>query len=152
MSILNKIISKDEKNSKASNSGKDEDKKRNKVVAANRKIEKKKSQNLPAKKEKSGISPIHFSEIIVKPYISEKAFSSNELRQYVFVVSALSNKSEIKKAVEKFYKVPVTSVNIIKTCNKPKKYRGISYARSGFKKAIVTLKEGSSIDVMEGVK
>ncbi|MDD3190362.1 MAG: 50S ribosomal protein L23 [Candidatus Pacebacteria bacterium] len=142
MSILNKIIKKDEEEVKAS------------VGKEGKKSVVRKATPKPAvvKREKSGVIPIHFFEIIERPYISEKAFSSNELGQYVFVVSASSNKSEIKKAVEKFYKVSVESVNITKAHSKPKRYKGIENTRSGFKKAVVTLKKGSSIDVMEGAK
>lgn len=93
--------------------------------------------------------PSHYFDIIKKPHISEKALSLSEKRKYVFKISAPANKTEIKKAIEGLYKVSVESVNIIKVPEKPKRFKGIPGIKSGYKKAIVTLVEGNTIDVME---
>ena len=93
-----------------------------------------------------------FASLKSEPYISEKAFAINSLGQYVFLVDKKANKSEVKKAVEKAYKVKVAGVNITNAKPKPKRYRGYENVRSGFKKAVVTLVKGGTIDVMESVK
>ncbi len=141
MSILNKIIKKED------------DKKEKKAPAKAAKTVKKavKPKTVVAR-TKSGITPVHYHEIIKSPYISEKAFAGSSLGQYVFLVDGSANKSEIKKAIEKAYKVKVASVNITNAKPKPKRYRGYENVRSGFKKAVVTVAKGSTIDVMESVK
>lgn len=139
MSILNKIIKKDEEGDKQAPAPKA------KKAAAQPKAPK-------VARVKGTETPVHYFEIIKQPYISEKAFAGSALGQYVFLVDGEANKSEIKKAIEKAYKVKVTGVNITNAKPKPKKYRGFANTRSGFKKAVVSLQKGSTIDVMEGVK
>ena len=109
-------------------------------------------KNVKAKKVSREKMPVHYFELIKKPHISEKALRSNNENKYVFVVSPLSNKSEIKKAVASLYGVVVKSVNITKVPSKPKKFKGIPGIKSGYKKAIVTLMEGNKIDVMKEKK
>lgn len=140
MSILNKIIKKDEEG---------EIKAAAKPKAAKAAA---KPKTPKVARVKGTETPLHYFEIIKQPYISEKAFAINELGQYVFLVDGAANKSEIKKAIEKAYKVKVAGVNITNAKPKPKRYRGFTNTRSGFKKAVVTLQKGSTIDVMEGVK
>lgn len=90
-------------------------------------------------------------DILVKPIISEKSETlSDTLGQYSFVVNKRANKVEIRKAVEEMYSVSVESVN---TANMPSKSKVrntksgiIKGSVSSFKKAIVTLSEGESID------
>lgn len=141
MSILNKIIKKDDET---------KEKKAPAKVKAVKKAAKPKAA--AAARTKSGITPARYHEIIREPYISEKAFAINSLGQYVFLVDKKANKSEVKKAVEKAYKVKVAGVNITNAKPKPKRYRGYENVRSGFKKAVVTLVKGGTIDVMESVK
>jgi large subunit ribosomal protein L23 len=142
MSILNKIIKKeDETGAKAPA----------KKAAARPKAVKKAAPAAP-KRVSSGETPLHYFEIIKRPYISEKAFTANAQGQYVFLVDGKANKSEIKKAIEKAYKVTVKGVNITNAKPKPKAYRGVKNTRSGFKKAIITLPKGTTIDVMESAK
>lgn len=138
MSILNKIIKEKEEDGKVAGDG-------SKAKAAGVK------EPAVKKEKKSGpkVTPIHYFNIITRPHISEKAFDINEKGQYVFVVSDEANKSEIAKAIENFYKVVVSSVNIVRVPSKPKRYKGVVGVKSGYKKAIVTLKKGSKIDVME---
>ncbi len=87
------------------------------------------------------------SFFIKKPFYTEKATALAEIGQYVFMVQDNANKNEIKKAIKALYKVDVTSVNIINTAAKPKKYRNLKSHHSGFKKAVVTLKTGQKIDL-----
>lgn len=142
MSILNKIIKKEDKPE-----GKGAAKKEAKKKAAAPK-----PKTAAVKASGKGETPVHYFEIIKRPYISEKAFALNVDSQYVFLVSGGANKTEIKKAIEKAYKVTVKSVNITNAKSKPKRYHGVENIRSGFKKAVITLHKGSTIDVMEGAK
>ena len=85
---------------------------------------------------------------IVGPHVTEKASFMGALNKYVFKVSSTTNKIEIKKAVEKLYKVDVVQINIQNMPSKTKqigRYQGI---KSGFKKAIVTVKDGQKIEIV----
>jgi large subunit ribosomal protein L23 len=76
---------------------------------------------------------------------------ASEHNAVVFKVANDSTKPEIKAAVEALFNVKVTAVNTIVQKGKTKKWKGKPYTRSDFKKAIVTLAEGSSIDVTTGI-
>jgi len=90
--------------------------------------------------------------VIKRPRITEKTtFQKESANQVVFEVDPAANKIEIKEAVEKIFKVKVKAVNIIKIKGKPKRVGRYSGRRSGFKKAIVTLYEGKTIEFFEGV-
>jgi len=78
---------------------------------------------------------------------TEKGSLIEKLRQYVFEVSPRANKVEIKKAVEEIYKVKVDAVNIMMVPGKRKRVRRDIGHTTPWKKAIVTLKEGHSINV-----
>ena len=84
-------------------------------------------------------------EAIQKPHISEKASYLAEKNQYVFVVSSRANKTEIKKSVEGLYNVKVTSVNVIKIPSKKRRMGKIEGFKKGYKKAVVTVKEGQKL-------
>lgn len=86
-------------------------------------------------------------KVLLGPHISEKSTIGSELsNQYTFKVSTDSNKKEIKAAVEALFEVAVTSVNVIKTKGKQKRFGRVTGRRSDWKKAIVRLAEGQSID------
>ncbi len=85
-------------------------------------------------------------EVLLQPRISEKASTLVASNKYVFMVGKSANKVEIKKAVERMYKVSVTQVNIIKMKGKKKNVGRIAGELSDFKKAVVTLKEGDKIE------
>mgnify|MGYP000277003242 CR=1 FL=1 len=89
--------------------------------------------------------------IIVSPVITEKATAASEQNKVVFRVSRDATKPQIKAAVEALFDVKVTGVNTIVQKGKTKKWKGEAYRRSDFKKAIVTLAEGQSIDVTTGI-
>ncbi len=90
--------------------------------------------------------------ILKKPRITEKATFQKELaNQVVFEVDPTANKIEIKDAVEKIFKVRVKSVNTVNVKGKPKRVGRHFGRRSSFKKAIVTLYEGETIEFIEGV-
>ena len=91
-------------------------------------------------------------KIIRKPLITEKGtILKDENNQLVFEVDPRSNKSEIKKAVEKLFKVTVVSVKTQNKLGKPKRLGRSVGRRRNWKKAIVTLKEGNRVDFFEGV-
>lgn len=88
---------------------------------------------------------------ILAPVITEKSTKLSEHNQVVFRVPGSATKPEIKKAIEDLFKVKVKSVNTLVTKGKKKLFRGRPGERSDVKKAIITLKEGSSIDVTTGL-
>jgi large subunit ribosomal protein L23 len=88
---------------------------------------------------------------ILSPVITEKSTKLSEHNQVVFRVPGTATKPEIKKAVEALFKVKVKSVNTLVTKGKKKMFRGRPGVRSDVKKAVVTLQEGSSIDVTTGL-
>ena len=88
--------------------------------------------------------------LIHSPYITEKATSVGSLNQVVFKVDLLASKSEIKKAVEDLFDVKVDSVTTSIQKGKTKRNRFGIYKRSDYKKAFVSLKDGSEIE-FEGI-
>lgn len=91
------------------------------------------------------------AKILIKPLITEKATTLVEKGKYVFIVSLNANKIEVAKTVSDVYGVKVDSVNIINMEGKRVLRGRIKGKRSDFKKAIVTLKKGESIQLYEGV-
>jgi len=90
------------------------------------------------------------SRLLLKPHVSEKA-ASNAKGVYVFDVPVSANKVEVRKSVEALYKVKVVSVRTIRGIGKILKRGRIEGHRKDWKKAIVTLKKGQTIDIYEGV-
>tara|TARA_Y100001970_G_scaffold60346_1_gene76843 strand:- start:321 stop:614 length:294 start_codon:yes stop_codon:yes gene_type:complete len=94
---------------------------------------------------------INFIDSIRQPIITEKATILSEQNKTVFKVHEGANKKSIKKNIEKLFKVNVIKINIINTKTKRKMKQGKASFKSGYKKAIVTLKKGQSIDLATGV-
>ena len=90
-------------------------------------------------------------DIIRKPLVTEKSTSLSEHNKIVFTVPSKANKKNLKSNIEKIFKVNVTKVNIINKQNRTKLTRGRKVKVSGFKKAIITLKKGQSIDLTTGI-
>ena len=90
-------------------------------------------------------------DTIVSPAITEKATSLSEFNKMVFKVHKGASKNSIKKSIEKIFKVNVVKINTINLKGKTKIVRGKKSSRSGYKKAIVTLKKGQSIDLATGI-
>ncbi|QBM76182.1 50S ribosomal protein L23 [Sphingomonas sp. AAP5] len=101
-------------------------------------------------KPKTGIDARHY-DVIVAPHITEKATLLSEHNAVVFRVTNDATKPQIKAAVEALFDVTVLGVNTIVQKGKTKKWKGAPYTRSDIKKAIVTLKDGQSIDVTTGI-
>lgn len=90
-------------------------------------------------------------DIIRRPVITEKATNASEHNQVIFHVPLTATKREVKAAVEGLFNVKVDAVNTIRVKGKMKRFRGRIGWRSDRKKAIVTLAEGSRIDVTTGI-
>jgi len=90
--------------------------------------------------------------IIYRPLMTEKSTNLNQYNQYSFVVSKGSNVIEIKRAIEKIFKVKVTKVNTSILRGKIKSFKGSTGYRKDLKKAIVTLAEGNTIDSSLDIK
>ena len=89
--------------------------------------------------------------IILRPLVTEKSTQGSEYNQVTFKVSLDASKPEIKKAVESLFEVKVKQVNTIRMKGKVKRFKGHLGKRSNWKKAIVSLAEGETIDMMTGV-
>ncbi|HEY1795417.1 MAG TPA: 50S ribosomal protein L23 [Stellaceae bacterium] len=89
--------------------------------------------------------------VIRTPVITEKATNASEHNQVTFRVSLDADKRSIKQAVEGLFEVKVKAVNTIRVMGKTKRVKGRAGQRSDYKKAIVTLAEGSRIDVTTGI-
>jgi Ribosomal protein L23 len=94
---------------------------------------------------------INFIDSIRSPIITEKATILSEQNKSVFKVHIKANKKIIKKNIERLFKVNVVKVNIINSKTKFKIKQGRKTYKSGYKKAIVTLKKGQSIDLTTGI-
>ena len=95
---------------------------------------------------------LHPNEVLLAPVVSEKSYSLIADRKYSFRVHQDAHKTQVRQAVEELFDVTVVSVNILKVQPKPKRrglYKGI---RPGWKKAIVELKAGDSIEIFEGAQ
>ena len=93
----------------------------------------------------------HYLDTIISPTITEKATSLSEHSKVVFKVNRNANKNSIKKSIEKIFKVNVVKINTINLKGKTKMVRNKKAYKSGYKKAIVTLKKGQSIDLATGI-
>ena len=93
---------------------------------------------------------MHLYQVLLRPIVTEKSTMLQERDKYVFQIALGANKVMVREAVQKVYDVKVTSVNIIRTPGKVKRYGPRMVKRPGTKKAIVTLKQGDRIQIFEG--
>ena len=91
-------------------------------------------------------------DVIRNPIITEKSTLLSEHNKYVFSVLPDSNKLDIRRAIEKIFSVTVTSVRVMNVKGKVKRFKGRKGFTKGYKKAIITLKEGDVIDYEIGIK
>ena len=94
---------------------------------------------------------IHLFDKILSPLLTEKSTNLSEQNKIVFKVHKNANKQNLKNNIEKIFKVNVTKINIINKQNRVKLTRGRKVKVSGYKKAIITLKKGQSIDLTTGI-
>ena len=94
---------------------------------------------------------VHLYDKIISPHITEKSTNLSEQNKIIFKVPHKANKNNLKKTIEKIFKVNVTKINIINKKPRTKLTRGRKVKVSGFKKAIVTIKKGQNIDLTTGI-
>ena len=94
---------------------------------------------------------LHLYDKIISPHITEKSTNLSEQNKIIFKVPSKANKLNLKKNIEKIFKVNVTKINIINKKSKIKLTRGKKVKISGYKKAIITIKKGQNIDLTTGI-
>ena len=93
----------------------------------------------------------HYLDTIISPNVTEKSTSLSDFNKVVFKVNKKANKQSIKKTIEKIFKVNVIKINTINIKGKNKLVRNKKSYKPGYKKAIITLKKGQSIDLATGI-
>ena len=94
---------------------------------------------------------IHLFDKVLSPMLTEKSTNLSEQNKVVFKVPNKANKNNLKKNIEKIFKVNVIKINIINKQRRKKFTRGRKLNIQGYKKAIITLKKGQSIDLTSGI-
>lgn len=89
----------------------------------------------------------HYSDVIIAPVITEKSMANRQANVYTFKVAKDATKNEIKNAVEEAFKVSVKNVNTLNTKSKRRRVGKYAGRTKTYKKAIVTLADGSSIEI-----
>ena len=97
------------------------------------------------------MNKIHLFDKVISPIVTEKSTKLSEYNKIIFKVPNGANKKNLKKNIEKIFKVNVVKVNIINKQSRTKITRGRKVNISGFKKAIITIKKGQSIDLTAGI-
>ena len=97
------------------------------------------------------MNKVHLYDKIYFPVITEKSTNISNQNKIVFKVPSSANKVNLKKNIEKLFKVNVIKINIINQKTKVKMKQGRKSFKSGYKKAIITLKKGQSIDLTTGI-
>ena len=91
------------------------------------------------------------ADVITRPIVTEKSTALGEFGKYVFQVRADATKHSIRRAVEAMFRVEVASVNVMNVRGKPRRMGRFAGHRANWRKAVVTLREGHSIEVVPGV-
>ena len=94
---------------------------------------------------------IHLYDKILSPFVTEKSTNLSDQNKIIFKVPNKTNKINLKKNIEKIFKVNVTKINIINKQTRKKIVRGKKVKIMGYKKAIITLKKGQNIDLTTGI-
>ena len=94
---------------------------------------------------------IHLYDKIISPFVTEKSTNLSDQNKIIFKVPTKTNKINLKKNIEKIFKVTVTKINIINKQPRKKIVRGKKVKVMGYKKAIITLKKGQNIDLTTGI-
>ena len=95
---------------------------------------------------------LHPAQVLLRPVISEKSYEQITQNRYTFKVHPDAHKTQIRQAVEELFDVKVVGVNIVKVQPKPKRRGQIRGTKQGWKKAIVQLKPGYTIEFFEGAQ
>ena len=94
---------------------------------------------------------IHLYDKIISPFVTEKSTNLSDQNKIIFKVPNKTNKINLKKNIEKIFKVNVTKINIINKQTRKKIVKGKKVKVKGYKKAIITLKKGQNIDLTTGI-
>jgi len=94
---------------------------------------------------------LHIYDKILSPIVTEKSTNLSEQNKIIFKVPKSANKKNLKKNIEKIFKINVIKINIINKKSRTKVTRGKKVKVKGFKKAIITLKKGQNIDLTTGI-
>ena len=92
------------------------------------------------------------SQILLAPIVSEKSYAGTSVGKYTFRVHDDAHRTQIRQAVEQLFDVKVARVNIVKVQPKPKRRGMIKGTKQGWKKAIVQLRPGHTIEFFEGAQ
>jgi large subunit ribosomal protein L23 len=95
---------------------------------------------------------LHPNEVLLAPVVSEKSYAQIADRKYTFKVHKDAHKTQIRQAVEELFEVRVTDVKVLKVQPKPKRRGLIKGTRPGWKKAVVQVREGDSIEIFGGAQ
>jgi large subunit ribosomal protein L23 len=95
---------------------------------------------------------MHASQVLLAPIVSEKSYEATTRGSYTFKVHQDAHKTQVRQAVEELFDVRVVRVNIVKVAAKPKR-RGLHRGtRPGWKKAVVQLRAGDTIEIFQGAQ
>ncbi len=95
---------------------------------------------------------LHPNQVLLAPVVTEKGYELIEERKYSFRVHPDAHKTQVRQAVEELFGVHVERVNILKVQPKPKRRGLVRGKRPGWKKAIVQIRQGESIEIFEGAQ
>ena len=95
---------------------------------------------------------LHPNEVLLAPVVTEKAYAQIDENKYSFHVHPDAHKTQVRQAVEELFDVRVQGVNIVKVQPKPKRRGLFKGTRQGWKKAIVQVREGETIEIFEGAQ
>ena len=95
---------------------------------------------------------MHASQVILAPIVSEKSYHGSTLGTYTFRVHKDAHKTQIRQAVEELFEVKVVRVNVISVPAKPKRRGQFKGIRPGWKKAVVQLRAGETIEIFQGAQ
>jgi large subunit ribosomal protein L23 len=95
---------------------------------------------------------MHHTQVLLAPVVSEKSYALAESSKFTFKVHPDAHKTQIRQAVEELFDVKVVGVNVLKVQAKPKRRGTFKGTRPGWKKAVVQLREGDTIEVFGGAQ
>jgi large subunit ribosomal protein L23 len=95
---------------------------------------------------------LHPNEVLLAPIVSEKSYSLIDDNKYSFRIHPDAHKTQVRQAVEELFEVKVERVNIVKVQSKPKRRGMTRGTRPGWKKAIVQLRQGDTIEIFQGAQ
>jgi large subunit ribosomal protein L23 len=98
------------------------------------------------------VSGLTNEQVVLSPVVSEKSYAGIADRRYTFKVHPDAHKTQVRQAVEQLFDVHVERINIVKVQSKPKRRGLFKGTRPGWKKAIVQVREGESIEIFEGAQ